>query len=243
MEILFLVLAVAVVAIVVFYLGARYGGSVWQDTLNLEREAADKILADRDAALSTIRKMKDAVAKAGLDLKTVFPFLCVLLMLAWASGARAQAHYQHDGAYRLPDARYTPGAVDPLAVADLSGARHTVGGIERNVCAKDFRTAPIRASIHNFAGLKKKACAEYGAAKCDGSVEGDHLISLEIGGCPDCLTNVWPEPMAEARIKDHQVEDVLPRLVCAGKLTLRDAQRCVAGDWASCGSRIGKIGG
>jgi hypothetical protein len=74
-------------------------------------------------------------------------------------------------------------------------------------------------------------------------VEGDHLISIEIGGCPDCLTNLWPQPMDQARIKDHQVEDVLPGLVCAGKMTLAEAQKCIAGDWVACAARIGHAEG
>jgi hypothetical protein len=148
------------------------------------------------------------------------------------------AAYGHSGGMSLPDRRVTPGAVDPNAVADLSGKPHMVAGVERNICAHDFRTGPIRGAIRNFAGLKKRACAEYGVRKCDASVEGDHLISIEVGGCPDCLTNIWPQPMAEARIKDHQVEDVLPKLVCAGKMTLAEAQKCIAGDWVACAAKL-----
>ena len=33
-------------------------------------------------------------------------------------------------------------------------------------------------------------------------VEYDHLISLELGGSNDA-TNLWPEPIAEAHIKDR----------------------------------------
>jgi hypothetical protein len=44
--------------------------------------------------------------------------------------------------------------------------------------------------------------------------------------------------MAEARAKDHQVEDVLPKLVCAGKMTLADAQTCIAKDWVACAARV-----
>ena len=155
----------------------------------------------------------------------------------------AQATYRLEGGMALPDRDVTPGAVDPAAVADLSGAPHLVNGIERNVCAKDFRTAPIRARIRNFAKLKRQACQEYAITKCNASVEGDHLISLEIGGCPDCLTNLWPQPMDEARVKDHQVEDVLPGLVCQGKMKLADAQQCIATDWIACEEQIKKLQG
>lgn len=157
--------------------------------------------------------------------------------------AETEAAYRLEDGKALPDADVTPGAVDPHAVADLTGKKHIAGGIERNLCAADFRTGPIRKTIRNFAGLKKRACAEYGLAHCDGTVEGDHLISIEIGGCPDCLANVWPQPMDEARIKDHQVEDQLPKLVCAGKITLAAAQQCMAHDWVACAARVRKIEG
>lgn len=159
------------------------------------------------------------------------------------SSQDATATYRLEDGNALPDQDATPGAADPRAVADRTGKRHIVGGIERNLCAKDFRATAVRGTIHNFAGLKRKACAEYGLKRCDGTVEGDHLISIEIGGCPDCLTNLWPQPMDEARVKDHQVEDQLPKLVCSGKISLADAQRCIASDWVRCAGRVQQLEG
>jgi hypothetical protein len=148
------------------------------------------------------------------------------------------AHYRYNGKTELPDRTATPGQVDPLAVADITGTSHITNGVERNVCAKDFRTPPIRKMITNFAGLKAASCKEYNVTPCDKSVEGDHLISIELGGCPYCLGNIWPQEMDQAKIKDHQVEDVLPKLVCSGKMTLSDAQQCIADDWVTCATRI-----
>ena len=170
----------------------------------------------------------------------------VLVLFAAAKLAKGQvpaATYRHDSQMALNDLKVTPGAVNPNAVADTTGAQHLVNGIEENVCAKDFRTSPIRAAIKNFPKMKHTVCSYYGVTKCDGTVEGDHLISIELGGCPDCLTNLWPQPMNQARIKDHQVEDVLPKLVCAGKISLPDAQACIASDWVTCGARIRVITG
>ena len=162
----------------------------------------------------------------------------VWMLLIVASAAAQTAHYRYNGTTKLPDATVTPGATNPDAVADLSGKPHMIGNIEMNICAKDFRSTAIRKTIKNFAGLKKKACAEYDVTKCDASVEGDHLISLEIGGCKDCMTNIWPQDMDQARIKDHEVEDKLPRLVCTGKIKLADAQSCISTDWVVCAARI-----
>lgn len=164
----------------------------------------------------------------------LFSLFFLLTLTAFAQTAK----YDRSGAFTLPDSAITPGAVDSLTEADPSGASYIINGLERNICAKNFSATAIRKTIKNFAGLKKKVCAEYGVTKCDASVEGDHLISIEIGGCPDCLTNLWPQPMAEARIKDHQVEDALPKLVCTGRMSLGDAQKCIAADWGACAGKI-----
>lgn len=168
--------------------------------------------------------------------------LLTLLWFAVLPLALAQAAYRHAGGYTLPDIHATPGAVNAACVADLSGRRHLVtdargAQLEENICAKDFRTGPIRASIVDFAKLKRESCAAYGVAKCDASVEGDHLVSIEICGKPDDVRNIWPQPMTEARVKDHQVEDELPKLICAGRITLADAQKCIL-DWVACSRRI-----
>lgn len=156
-------------------------------------------------------------------------------------GQAPAAHLRHSGKWALPDRHATPGAVNPAVIADVTKAQKRVDGIEVNLCAPDFSASRIRATIRNFAGLKRKACAEYGVKRCDKSVEGDHLISIELGGCPDCLANLWPQPMGEAKIKDHHVEDVLPKLICAGRLSLKTAQRCIAKDWAACGKKWGGL--
>jgi hypothetical protein len=135
----------------------------------------------------------------------------------------------------LPDAKVTPGTADPVAVADLTKASHMVEGVERNLCAEDFRTDPIRDSIKDFPKLKKEVCAEYGVAACNASVEGDHLISLENGGCKDCLENLWPQPADAPGVVGFHTKDVVENrthaLICSGKVTLAQGQRGLAGDW------------
>lgn len=161
------------------------------------------------------------------------------------------AHYRHHGQFALPDPVVTPGLFNPECVADTSKKPHMLSmrdlkgksiQVEGNICADDFVSSAIRATIHNFAGLKKQACAEYGVTNCDASVEGDHLGPIELCGVPDSLKNIWPQPMDQAKVKDHQVEDVLPRLVCEGKMTLREAQECVTGDWVACGEARAGMG-
>lgn len=58
--------------------------------------------------------------------------------------------------------------------------------------------------------------------------EEDHLISLQLGGDPKDPKNLFPQPYAgnNARKKDV-VETALKRLVCSGKIKLKDAQKAI----------------
>jgi hypothetical protein len=65
--------------------------------------------------------------------------------------------------------------------------------------------------------------------------EMDYLITPELGGAPDAR-NLWPQRYRSrvwnASVKD-QLEDLLPRLVCDGRIDLRTAQREIADDWVA----------
>lgn len=119
----------------------------------------------------------------------------------------------------LPDAKKTPGLADPT----LTQAR---------LCSKAFRTGSVR---HVSATTKRKLYAAYGMlpkrAPCP--CEIDHLIPLEIGGSDD-RQNLWPQSYTtkpyNAHVKDN-LENKLRKLVCAGTLDLKTAQRAISDDW------------
>ncbi len=144
-------------------------------------------------------------------------FLTLLFSACCASLAQ-QAAYRHHGPVVLNDLKVTPGAVGSMTAKQL--------------CDKDFHTGTVRRVTE---ATKRAACAAYGLPKsaCVGTkVEIDHLVSLELGGTND-LANLWPEPYAPkpgAREKD-QVEDELHRQVCAGTITLQQAQKEISTDW------------
>ena len=76
---------------------------------------------------------------------------------------------------------------------------------------------------------------------------GYHLISLGLGGSPTDPLNLWPEPLFPpdgwtAAMKD-ELEAVLPRLVCAGALTLRQAQDAIETDWREAYRKYVRPGG
>jgi hypothetical protein len=121
----------------------------------------------------------------------------------------------------LPDRRCSPGAY----YSKLT---------KRVICSPSFRTGPIRnvplAVKHQVEvayGMKPRP---YGS-----TLEIDHIISLELGGSND-PTNLYPERATFAdgapgfHIKD-KLENAAHRAVCAGTISLRSAQRQIAGNW------------
>lgn len=82
----------------------------------------------------------------------------------------------------------------------------------------------VRADVLRAYGMEQLADHEY---------ELDYLITPDLGGAPD-PRNLWPEPyhspIWNARVKD-ELESLLPRLVCEGKIDLQTAQRDIAVDW------------
>jgi len=120
-----------------------------------------------------------------------------------------------------PDRRCSPGAY-------YSGLTTAV------ICSAGFHTSSIR----NVPDSEKHQVeAEYGLApgSYGSTLEIDHIVSLELGGSND-IANLFPEKAVLAgghpgfHVKDR-LENRVHALVCEGKITLRAAQREIAGDW------------
>lgn len=137
--------------------------------------------------------------------------------------------YRASGA--LPDPRCTPGALNPAVT------QKTIG---QTICKAGWTTT-IRLPLYEGLRLKKQALALYGQTDYH-SVEADHLVSLELGGAPTSLKNVWPEPhhvlvpttaggADEGSIVKDGVENHLNALVCKGRLSLARARRIIRTDW------------
>lgn len=111
----------------------------------------------------------------------------------------------------------------------------TQANINQTICVTGW-TKTIRPPVGYTNKLKAKQLQD--PAYTDENprdYEEDHLISLEIGGSPDSLNNLWPQPYAGdwgARKKDV-VETRLKHLVCSGKVTLKDAQTAISTDWVA----------
>lgn len=174
------------------------------------------------------------ILRSALVILALLPF-----SMAQSDSTQVASYRSHEitltSSAPLPDSKVTPGVADPVAVADLTKTPHMVDGVERNLCAADFRTEPIRSSIKDFEKLKKEVCTEYSVTECDDTVEGDHLISLENGGCKDCIANLWPQPVDKTGVVGFHTKDIVENrtheLICAGKITLQQGQQGLADDW------------
>ncbi len=142
------------------------------------------------------------------------------------------AHCQARDHDQLPDPACTPGATNPAV---------TQATIGTTICTSGW-TATIRPSTSVTNRIKREAIAAYGAyaGMAPGNYELDHLISLELGGAPDAIANLWPEKGLH-NAKDP-VENAAKRAVCAHQLTLTDAQHAIATNWIALGHRLGVSG-
>jgi hypothetical protein len=116
-------------------------------------------------------------------------------------------------AQTLPRADLTPGLTRPLTVNQVCT---TKWGLDHRFVTEE---------------MKKQVCKAYGAAECPGPKwELDHLIPRELGGADD-VKNIWPQPIAEAKVKDR-VENWAHLRVCAGELNrFNYFQKQFAVDW------------
>jgi hypothetical protein len=122
-----------------------------------------------------------------------------------------------------PNADLTPGATDPAVTQD---------NIQSTICVPGY-TRTVRPPESITHQLKLQIMEAYHAGGELRDYELDHFVPLELGGCPDCVSNLWPEPYGSnlgARKKD-QVENYLHSEVCSGGMTLTQAQDAIRTDW------------
>jgi hypothetical protein len=124
------------------------------------------------------------------------------------------------GPFSLPDARCTPGAVDPAV---------TQADLQTTICRSGY-TKTVRPPESVTEPEKLADMEAYGDTGSPEDYEYDHLVSLELGGARNDPRNLWPEPGASPNPKDS-LENRLHAMVCAGSLTLAAAQLEIATDW------------
>lgn len=155
----------------------------------------------------------------------------------------------------LPDPICTPGDTDPAVTQD---------NIQQTICVSGY-SKTVRPPVSVTGPMKETVGKEYALTIPMNVVEGDHLISIELGGCPgpnrgcQFQSNFWDEPWCSftdtcsftdqkatdfsymgAKAKDC-IENCLHKRVCSGQMQLADAQQGIAANWTqyfdSCGCR------
>jgi hypothetical protein len=112
-------------------------------------------------------------------------------------------------------------------------------GVTRAVTTKAVCVPGSSKAVRNVPTSEKNAVyKEYGIVKrAPGSYEIDHDISLELGGSNE-IGNLWPEiydinvgGFNEGAHTKDALENKLHSLMCAGTLTMVQAQNAIRGDW------------
>ena len=120
-----------------------------------------------------------------------------------------------------PNLSITPGAVDTTSFKVLT--------LEK-ACG-------TYSKCHRGSSMKATVCQYY---SCKGKVEIDHFIPLALGGADD-IKNLWAQP--EHVIIDnvdwgyHTKDKLEVRLISMmkrGKITPKEAQKCIKKDWVDC---------
>ena len=155
----------------------------------------------------------------------------ISIYLLFSALVFAKSPYKHNDKALLPDPTITPGVVVLHSKAAVCGKKW--GKDERFVTRKmkddayaAYDTAPGKGVCARKSHIGKK-----GQTVTEGC-EIDHLISRELGG-DDAKDNLWPQPYTQhpgAHEKDW-LENRLHKEVCAGTITLDEAQKEIRDDW------------
>lgn len=149
------------------------------------------------------------------------------------AGSPAASASAQTGSVRLP------GEPDPALTPGVTNPNVSQANIGSTTCKSGW-TATIRPPTSYTNSLKSTQMTAYGYTDTNPALyEEDHLISLELGGNPTDPHNLWPEPYSAslsngtstgAHVKD-QFENKLRAQVCAGSMTLAQAQAEIGDYW------------
>ena len=167
-------------------------------------------LASEPSQTTWMRFLRSVPARRRFAYASWTGALVVLAIIVWQSGAPSLA--------LSPNPTLTPGATVPVTQADVCTTRE-----------------PAVKPRLVLASVGKQVFAEYGIRNPQPRrYELDYLIDPDLGGSTD-TRNLWPQPYSaqwNAHVKDA-LEEHLRELVCAGKITLMQAQQDISVDWIS----------
>jgi hypothetical protein len=106
-------------------------------------------------------------------------------------------------------------------------AHVTQATIPSTICQPGY-TAKVRPPRKVTDAVKRRLINVHSGSPQD--YELDHLIPLGLGGHPTSANNLWLQNWSEAAIKDRD-ELRLHHEVCAGRMTLEQAQNDMLATW------------
>ena len=130
-------------------------------------------------------------------------------LLTPAFNALEKLPQAQDGSdYSFPDPKGTPGSLCTDDDDNFDGYRYheQIAHCKRNV------PKSVKLKIAKKYGIKEEDFSDY---------EFDHLIPLSVGGSDD-ITNIWPQPLDEAKEKD-KVEQSAYLQLSKGDITQKQA--------------------
>ncbi len=153
-------------------------------------------------------------------LLIIVALIAASLIIRSHSPAHPASLVRRSGDAALYPPAETPGEVDQTITQE---------NIEQTICVSGY-TKHVRPPVELTNRIKRERMMRYTLSGTLSEYELDHIIPLELGGCPNCPTNLWMEPLQDAHEKDR-VENYLHRQVCDGKMQLIDAQQLITRDW------------
>jgi len=137
-----------------------------------------------------------------------------------ASNLPEDCIYKNDG---LPDLSCTPG---------VANSSVTQQNIQNTICKSGYAES-VRPKTSYTDPLKVQLLSVYEFNDSPSNYELDHLISLELGGSPTSIYNLWPEPHYGTynSFDKDKFENYLNKQVCNGGIALAEAQKEIATNW------------
>jgi hypothetical protein len=112
---------------------------------------------------------------------------------------------------------------DPELTPGVRNRNVRASTIKATICSTRWLTRQQPTASY-LLKLKVRQMHQYQEPGPSGRYQEDQLIPIGLGGAAKNPSNLWPEPIAKARLRNN-LEQQLNRLVCDGKLTLVRAQR------------------
>ena len=141
-----------------------------------------------------------------------------LALVAWLCVTLASPAMAVDSDGTRPDPVLTPGEIRTTDKAEICG--HTT---------KEFRDVSVTTKIAARRAYGLKSATD---GWCKDSCEIDHRVPLTVGGgnTPGSIKNLWPQASPIFHSKDV-CEEKVGRAICAGTISVTDAQAIFLGDW------------